>query len=91
MEKLQNTIRLYSLEDNIGSFRILDALPYSVNPPEHDKPFVDTENYLLSMIELAKKEYQSSQDKSLSGLYVGAQSAITAANEALQAEGKDRK
>ena len=45
----------------------------------------------LSTIELAKQEYQSSQDKSLYGLYVGAESAIKAANETLKAEGKDRK
>lgn len=49
------------------------------------------ENYLLSTIELAKLEYQSSQDKNLYGLYVGAESAIKAANETLKAEGKDRK
>lgn len=63
MEKSQNTALLYSLQDYIGAFRILDALPYSAIRPEHVKPFVDTENYLLSTIELAKQEYQSSQDK----------------------------
>lgn len=91
MEKSQNTALLYSLQDYIGAFRILDALPYSAIRPEHVKPFVDTENYLLSTIELAKQEYQSSQDKNLYGLYVGAESAIKAANETLKAEGKDRK
>lgn len=91
MEKSQNTALLYSLEDYIGTFRILDALPYSAIRPEHVKPFVDAENYLLSTIELAKQEYQSSQDKNLYGLYVGADSAIKAANETLKAEGKDRK
>lgn len=92
MEKSQNTALLYSLEDYIGAFRILDALPYSAIRPEHVKPFVDSENYLLSTIELAKQEYyQSSQDKNLYGLYVGAESAIKAANETLKAEGKDRK
>jgi len=45
----------------------------------------------LSTIELAKQEYQSSQDKNLYALYVGAESAIKAANETLKAEGKDRK
>lgn len=90
MEKSQNTALLYSLQDYIGSFRILDALPYSAIRPEHVKPFVDTENYLLSTIELAKLEYQSSQDKNLYGLYIGAESAIKAANETLKSEGKDR-
>ena len=54
MEKSQNTALLYSLEDYIGAFRILDALPYSAISPEHVKPFVDNEKYLLSTIELAK-------------------------------------
>ena len=75
MEKSQKTALLYSLQDYIGAFRILDALPYSAIRPEHVKPFVDTENYLLSTIELAKQEYQSSQDKNLYGLYVGAESS----------------
>lgn len=66
-------------------------MPYSAIRPEHVKPFVDNENYLLSTIELAKQEYQSSQDKNLYGLYVGAESAIMAAHETLKAEGKDRK
>lgn len=91
MEKSQKTALPYSLQDYIGAFRILDALPYSVIRPEHVKPFVDAENYLLSTIELAKQEYQSSQDKNLYALYVGAESAIKAANETLKAEGKDRK
>lgn len=91
MEKSQKTALLYSLQDYIGAFRILDALPYSAIRPEHVKPFVDTENYLLTTIELAKQEFQSSQDKNLYALYVGADSAIKAANETLKAEGKDRK
>ena len=66
-------------------------MPYSAIRPEHVKPFVDNENYLLSTIELAKQEYQSSQDKNLYGLYVGAESAMMAAHETLKAEGKDRK
>lgn len=91
MEKSQKAALFYSLEDYIGAFRILDALPYSAIRPEHVKPFVDNENYLLSTIELAKQEYQSSQDKSLYGLYLGAESAIMAAHETLKADGKDRK
>lgn len=91
MEKSQNTALLYSLQDYIGAFRILDALPYSAIRPEHVKPFVDSENYLLSTIELAKQEYLSSQDKNLYALYVGAESAIKAANETLKADGKGRK
>lgn len=91
MEKSQNTALLYSLEDYIGAFRILDALPYSAISPEHVKPFVDNEKYLLSTIELAKQKNQSSQDKILYGLYVGAESAIKAVNETQKAEGKDRK
>lgn len=91
MEKSQNTALLYSLEDYIGAFRILDALPYSAIRPEHVKPFVDAENYLLSTIELVKQDYQSTQDKSLYGLYLGAESAIKAAHETLKTEGKDRK
>lgn len=91
MEKLQNTALLYSLEDYIGAFRILDALPYSAIRPEHVKPFVDTENNLLSTIEFAKQEYQSSQDETLYGLICGTESAIKAANETLKAEGKDIK
>lgn len=90
MEKSQNTALLYSLEDYIGALRILDALPYSAIRPEHVKPFVDSENYLLSTIELAKQEYQSSQDKSLYGLYAGAESAVKTAHETLKAVGKDR-
>lgn len=39
MEKSQNTALLYSLQDYIGAFRILDALPYSAIRPEHVKPF----------------------------------------------------
>ena len=35
MEKSQNTALLYSLQDYIGAFRILDALPYSAIRPEH--------------------------------------------------------
>lgn len=62
MEKSQNTALLFSLEDYIGAFRILDSLPYSAIRPEHVKPFVDAENFLLSTIELAKQEYQSSKD-----------------------------
>ena len=42
-------------------------------------------------IDLAKQEYQTSQDNNLYGLIVGAESAIKSANEVLEAEGKDRK
>lgn len=91
MEKSQNTALLYSLEDYIEAFRILDALPFSAIRPEHVKPFVDAENYLLSTIEHAKRVYQSSQDKNQYALISGSESAIMAAHETLKAEGKDRK
>ncbi|WP_444379528.1 hypothetical protein [Prevotella sp.] len=49
------------------------------------------ENDLQSTIDLAKQEYQSSQDNNLYGLIVGAESAIKSANELLEADAKDRK
>ena len=91
MQKDLKTTLLYSLQDYIGAFSILDALPYSFIRPEHVKPFVKAENDLLSTIDLAKQEYQSSQDNNLYGLIVGAESAIKSAKEVLKADGKDRK
>lgn len=90
MEKNLKTTLLYSPQDYIGAFSILDALPYSFIRPEHVKPFVQAENDLLSTIDLAKQECQSSQDNNLYGLIVGAESAINAANEVLEADAKDR-
>lgn len=84
-------MRSYSLQDYIGSFSIFDALPYSFIRPEHVKPFVKAESDLLSTIDLAKQEYKSSQDNNLYGLIVGAELAIKAAKEVLEAEGKNRK
>ena len=49
------------------------------------------ENDLQSTIDLAKQEYQSSQDNNLYGLIVGAESAIKSAKEVLEADSKDRK
>lgn len=49
------------------------------------------ESDLLSTIDLAKQEYKSSQDNNLYGLIVGAELAIKAAKEVLEAEGKNRK
>jgi hypothetical protein len=46
---------------------------------------------LQSIIDLAKQEYQSSQDENLYVLIVGAESAIMSAKEVLRADGKDRK
>ena len=91
MEKDLKTTLLYSLQDYIGAFSILDALPYSFIRPEHVKPFVKAENDLQSTIDLTKQEYQSLQDKNLYGLIVGAESAIKAANEVLETNAKDRK
>lgn len=91
MEKNLKTTLLYSLQDYIGAFSILNALPYITIRPEHVKPFIKAENDLLSTIDLAKQEYQSSQDKNLYGLIVGAESAIKAAKEVLEADAKDRK
>ena len=91
MEKNLKTTLLYSLQDYIGAFSLLDALPYITIRPEHIKPFVKAENDLQSTIDLAKQEYQSSQDNNLYGLIVGAESAIKAANEVLRADAKDRK
>ena len=91
MEKNLKTTLLYSLQDYVGAFSILDALPYIAIRPEHVKPFVKAENDLQFTIDLAKQEYQSSQDKNLYGLIVGAESAIEAANRVLEADGKDRK
>ena len=75
----------------MGAFSILDALPYSFIRPEHVKSFVKAENDLQSIIDLAKQEYQSSQDENLYVLIVGAESAIMSAKEVLRADGKDRK
>ena len=91
MEKNLKTTLLYSIQDYIGAFSILDALSYSFIRPEHVKPFVKAENDLQSTIDLAKQEYQSSQDENLYGLIVGAESAIKTANEVLEADSKDRK
>ena len=91
MEKNLKTTLLYSLQDYIEAFSLLDALPYITIRPEHIKPFVKAENDLQSTIDLAKQEYQSSQDNNLYGLIVGAESAIKAANEVLRADAKDRK
>lgn len=91
MDKNLKTTLLYSLQDYIGAFSLLDALPYSFIRPEHVKPFVKAENDLQSTIDLAKHEYQSSQDNNLYGLIVGAESAIKSAKEVLEADAKDRK
>ena len=91
MEKNLKPTLLYTLQDYIGAFSILDALPYVTIRPEHVKPFVKAENDLLSTIDLAKQEYQSSQDNNLYGLIIGAESAIKAAKEVLEADAKDRK
>ena len=91
MEKNLKTTLLYSLQDYIGAFSILDALPYITIRPEHVKPFIKAENDQLSTIDLAKQEYQTSQDNNLYGLIVGAESAIKAAKEVLEADAKDRK
>ena len=91
MEKNLKTTLLYSLQDYIGAFSILDALPYITIRPEHVKPFVKAENDLQSAIDFAKQEYQSSQDNNLYCLIIGAESAIKAANEVLEADGKNRK
>ena len=91
MEKNLKTTLLYSLQDYIGAFSLLDALPYITIRPEHVKPFVKAENDLQSTIDLAKQEYQSSQDNNLYGLIVGAESAIKSAKEVLEADAKDRK
>ena len=91
MKKNLKTTLLYSLQDYIGVFSILDALPYSLIRPEHVKPLVKVENNLQSAIELAKQEYQSSQDNNLYELIVGAESAIKSAKEVLEADAKNRK
>ena len=91
MEKNLKTTLLYSIQDYIGAFSLLDALPYIAIRPEHVKPFVKAENDLQSTIDLAKQEYQSSQDNNLYGLIVGAESAIKAASEVLEADAKNRK
>lgn len=91
MEKNLKTTFLYSLQNYIGAFSLLDALPYITVRPEHVKPFVKAENDLQSTIDLAKQEYQSSQDENLYGLIVGAESAIMSAKEVLRADAKDRK
>ena len=91
MEKNLKTTLLYSLQDYIGAFSILDALPYIAIRPEHVKPFVKAENDLQSTIDLAKQEYLSSQDNNLYGLIIGAESAIKSAKEVLRTDAKDRK
>ena len=91
MEKNLKTTLLYSIQDSIGAFSLLDALPYIAIRPEHVKPFVKAENDLQSTIDLAKQECQSSQDNNLYGLIVGAESVIKAASEVLEADAKDRK
>lgn len=91
MEKNLKTTLLYSLQDYIGAFSILNALPYITIRPEHVKPFVKAENDLQSTIDLAKQEYLSSQDNNLYGLIIGAESAIKSAKEVLRTDAKDRK
>ena len=91
MEKNLKTTLLYSLQDYIGAFSLLDALSYITIRPEHVKPFVKAENDLQSTIDHTKQEYQSLQDKNLYVLIVGAESAIKAANEVLETDAKDRK
>jgi len=91
MEKNLKTTLLYSIQDYIGAFSLLDALPYIAIRPEHVKPFVKAENDLQSTIDLAKQEYQYSQDKNFYGLIVGAESVIMSAKEVLKADAKDRK
>lgn len=91
MEKNLKTTLLYSLQDYIGAFSILNALPYITIRPEHVKPFVKAENDLQSTIDLAKQEYLSSQDNNLYGLIIGAESVIMSAKEVLKADAKDRK
>ena len=91
IEKNLKTTLLYSIQDYIGAFSLLDALPYIAIRPEHVKPFVKAENDLQSTIDLAKQVCQSSQDNNLYALIVGAESAINAANEVLEADAKDRK
>lgn len=46
MEKNLKTTLLYSLQDYIGAFCILDALSYSFIRPEHVKPFVKSRKRL---------------------------------------------
>ena len=46
MEKNLKTTLLYSIQDYIGAFSLLDALPYIAIRPEHVKPFVKAENDL---------------------------------------------
>ena len=91
MEKNLKTTLLYSLQNYIGAFSILNALPYITIRPEHVKPFVKAENDLQSTIDLAKQEYLSSQDNNLYGLIIGAESAIKSAKEVLRTDAKDRK
>lgn len=91
MEKNLKTTLLYSFQDYIGAFSILDALPYSFICPEHVKPFVKAENDLQSTINLAKQNCQSSQDNNLYGLIVGVESVIKLAKEVLEADAKNRK
>ena len=91
MEKNLKTTLLYSIQDYIVAFSLLDALPYIAIRPEHVKPFVKAENDLQSTIDLAKQEYQSSQYENLYGLIIGAESAIKSAKEVLRADAKDRK
>ena len=46
MEKNLKTTLLYSIQDYIGAFSLLDALPYIAIRPEHVKPFVKAEKRL---------------------------------------------
>ena len=49
MQKDLKTTLLYSLQDYIEAFSLLDALPYITIRPEHVKPFVKAENDLQSV------------------------------------------
>ena len=46
MEKNLKTTLLYSIQDYIGAFSLLDALPYITIRTEYVKPFVKAENDL---------------------------------------------
>ena len=76
MEKNLKITFLYSLQNYIGAFSLLDALPYITVRPEHVKPFVKAENNLQSAIDLAKQENQSSQDNNLYGLIIGDRKSV---------------
>lgn len=90
---MNNTLKkelLFRLSEYIGAFAILDAMRPGTIQLHQVQTFLDRENRLIETIDEAKCLYAEGGniDKNLYSLIVGAESAIKAANEAIQSDGK---